>query len=79
MSAQDILNLSLIIFLLVITTCIALLTFYFIQALKAISNLADNLEDTTQSIKDKLQMKALAAIPALLIALAGRVIKRRRG
>ena len=79
MAVQDILNLSLIIFLLVITTCVALLTFYFIQALKAISSLADNLEDTTQSIKDKLRMKALTAIPALLIALASRVIKRKRG
>ena len=79
MSTQDILNLVLIIFLLVITSCIILLTFYFIQALKAISALADNLEDTTQSIKDKIQMKALSTIPALLVTLASKIIKRKRG
>ena len=79
MSTQDILNLVLAIFLLVITTCTVLLTYYLIQALKAISALADNLEDTTQSIKDKIQMKALSAIPALLVTLASKIIKRKRG
>lgn len=72
MNTQDILNLVLIITLLVITTCIVFVTLFFIKALKAI-------EDTTQSIKDKIQMKALAALPALVIGLLGRVIKRKRG
>ena len=79
MSTQDILNVVLILALGAVTTCIVFVTIFFIRTLKAISLLADNLEDITQNIKDKVQMKFLAAIPALLVALVGRVIKRKRG
>ncbi len=79
MNTQDILNVVLILALVAVTTCIVFVTIFFIRTLKAISLLADNLEDVTQNIKNKVQMKFLAAIPALLVALAGRVIKRKRG
>ena len=76
--SKEILNFILILAVLIITACIAYATYYFVQALKSITNLADDLVDTTQSIKQKIQLKALAAIPALLVALIGKVIKRRR-
>ncbi len=79
MNTQDTLNIFLIIGLFIIVSCSVYITYYFVRALKSFSALADNLEETAQSIKNKLQMKALAAIPALLVALVGRVIKRKRG
>lgn len=63
---------------LVIVACIALVTFYLIKALKSITNLAESVSDTTQNIKDKLQMRAWAIIPALLVAIVRRIIKRGR-
>lgn len=39
--------------------------------------LSDNLEETAQGIKEKVQMKALVAIPAILVSLIGRFIKKR--
>lgn len=78
-STQDTLNIFLIIGLFIIVSCFVYITYYFVQALKSFSSLADSLDETTQSVKEKLQMKALAAIPALLVALVGRVIKKKRG
>ena len=79
MNTQDLLNFSLALGFIVITTCVVFTTFFLIQALKSLSSAAQDISDTTQGIKEKLQMKALAAIPALLISLAGKVIKRKRG
>lgn len=79
MSTQDTLNIFLILALFLIVSCFVYITYYFVRALKSFSALADNLDETAQSIKNKLQMKALAAIPALVVALIGRVIKKRRG
>lgn len=76
-NTQDILNVFLIIGIIVITGCILFSTFYFIQALRSIIQLAEDLNDATQSIKNKIQMKALATIPALLITLVSKVLKRR--
>ena len=79
MNTQDLLNLSLALSFIVITTCIVFITIFFVQALKSISTMASDVSDTTQSIKEKVQMKALAAIPALLVAIAGKIIRRKRG
>jgi len=78
-TAQDFLNIILAAGLLVITACIIYVSYYLVQALKSITNLSDSLEDAAQGIRNKIQMKALAAIPALLIAIAGKIIKRKRG
>jgi len=78
-TAQDFLNIILAIGFLVITACIVYVSYYFVHALKSVTNLSDSLEDTIQGIKDKIQLKALAAIPALLVAIAGKIIKKKRG
>lgn len=70
-TTQDILNLLLATGFLIITICFVYITYYLVQALKSIT-------DLTENIKDKIQMKALAAVPAALIALASKVLKRRR-
>lgn len=78
-TTQDFLNIILIIGFFVITVCIVYVSYYLVQALKSVTNLSDSLEDTAQGIKDKIQIKALAAIPALLVAIAGKIIKKKRG
>jgi len=77
--SRDILNAFLILGFLIITACTLYVSFYFVQALKSVTKLADDLLDLTQNIKDKVAMKALTAIPALLVALVGKVIQKRRG
>lgn len=79
MNTQDILSVFLIVSLFIVTICIVFISYFFVQALKAVTRMADNIEQTSEDIKRKLQLKALAAIPALLVALAGKVIKRKRG
>ncbi len=79
MSTQDFLNIFLAIGFIVITICVVYASYYFVQALKSITDLTENIDETTQSIKDRLQMKALAAIPALLVSLVARIIKKKRG
>lgn len=76
---QDTLNIFIILSIFIVTTCIVFVTYYFIQALKSMAQLTDDLDEVAQSLKNKVQMKALAAIPALLVALAGKVIRRKRG
>lgn len=71
-------NTLLIVGFLVITVCIAFVAYYLVKTLKSIINLTESLAETSDNIKEKLQMKFLAAIPALLVALVGRFIKRRR-
>lgn len=78
-STQVVLNTLLVVGFLVITVCIVYITYYLVKALKSITDLVDSLIDTTQNIKNKIQLKALAAIPALLVTLVGKVIKKKRG
>lgn len=78
MSTQDLLNIILIIGFLIIVACISFITYFLVQALKTIAKLADSLENTSENIKEKLQMRALTALPALLIALVGRFLKKGR-
>lgn len=77
-STGDILNIFLAVFLVVITGCIVYVTYYLVQALKSISTLSESLEQTSQNIREKIQMKALALIPALVISLARKLIQKRR-
>lgn len=79
MDSQDTLNLSLAFGFIVITICIVFITFFLIQTLKSVSNMASDISETTQSLKEKIQMKALAALPAILLGLASRIIRRKRG
>ena len=78
-NTQDVVSIFLIILLVIVTVCIAFVSYFFVQALKSITRMADNIEETTEDIKRKLQMKALAAIPAILVSLVSQVIKRKRG
>jgi len=76
-TTQDFLNIVLAIGVIILVSCIIFSSYYFVQALKSITNLADNLEETTQSLKNRVQLKVLTAIPALLIALANKIRKGR--
>lgn len=78
MSSLDILNLLLIFGFLIIITCVALITFFLIKALKSITNLTTSLENTSQNIRNGMQMKALAAVPAILVALVSKFLRRGR-
>lgn len=78
MNSKDILDLFLILGVITFTGCVVFLTFFLIQALKAIKALAEELKETTEGLKDKAGLKVITAIPAILLALLGRVIKRGR-
>lgn len=78
MSTQEVLNTLLVVGFLVITACIVLVTFFLIKALKSIINLTESLGETTDNIKQKLQMRFLTLIPGILVALVSKLIKRGR-
>lgn len=79
MITSDLMNIFLIVGFIVITFCIVAITYFVIQALRAFTKLAEDINDTTQNIKNKLKFKALAALPAVLIGLVANAIKKRRG
>ncbi len=76
-TTQDFLNIVLAIGVIVLAACLVTSSYFFIKALKSISSLADNLEETTQTLKNRVQLKFLATIPALFIALASKLRKGR--
>jgi|Napbiome12C3dose_1001474.scaffolds.fasta_scaffold00001_321 hypothetical protein len=78
MSLQEIINILLVVGLLVISACVVIITFFLIKALKAVIRLADSLQDTSQSIKEKIQMRFLATLPAIVLGILGKIIKRGR-
>lgn len=78
MITQETLNTLLIIGLLIITVCIVFVTYYLVKALKSIINLTESLEETSNNINEKLRLRFLTAIPAILVALASKLIKRGR-
>ena len=70
-------NTLIVVGFLIITACTLYITYYLVKALKSITNLADSLVNTTQDIKNKIQMRTLIAIPALLVALVSKILRRR--
>ena len=82
MSTADFLNMVLAFGFIVIILCIAFTSFFLVQALKAITNLVDNLDDTTkdvQIIKNKIKMGLLTGLSTLLATFATGVIRKRKG
>lgn len=81
MSTADFLNIVLIFGVIVIILCIASVSFFLIKALKAVTNLANNLEDTTkdvQIIKNKIKMGLLTGLSTLLATFATGVIRTKK-
>lgn len=76
-TSSDVLNFLLILGFLIITICIVLATFFLVKALKSIARLTDNLENTSENFKNSLQIKALSSIPAIILALISRLLRRR--
>lgn len=82
MSTSDFLNIVLAFGFLVIISCIGFISFFLVKALKAITNLANNLEETAkdvQIIKNKIMMGILAGLSTLLATFVTGVIKRKKG
>lgn len=77
MSTQDFLNIVLAVGVIFFIACCVYTAYYFVQALKSISGVANNLEEMTGSVKNRIQLKMLATIPSLLVALVSKIIKRR--
>jgi hypothetical protein len=78
MEVREILNIFLILGIITITVCFVAITYFIIQTLKVVQNLADHLIETTAGLKDKIGLKALAAVPPILVTLIARLIKRGR-
>lgn len=82
MNTADFLNIVLIFGFIIIVSCITFISFFLVKALKAITNLANNLEDTTkdmQIIKNKIKMGLLAGLSTLLATFVSGVIRKRKG
>lgn len=82
MTTTDVLNIVLTIGFIIMVSCVAFFTFFFIQALRSFTRLADNLEDTAADInflKNKLKFKALAAFSAILATFLSKLITKKRG
>lgn len=79
MNLQDLLNIFLILGIISISICVVFVTYYFIQALKSVTNLADELSEVAINIKDKVSLKVLQAVPKLIVSLVSNIIKKRRG
>lgn len=73
---QETLNIFLIIFFAVMTGCLLITTYFLVRALKVIINLADHLNETAESLRNKFQLKALAAVPAILLGILRNFRKR---
>ena len=78
MNIQETLTALLVAGFLIISVCFIFITYYLVKTLRSVINLTDSLGETTQNIKDKIQMKVLTIIPALVVALIGRILKRGR-
>lgn len=78
MDTRDVLNIFLIFSIFTITACVVFVSYFFVQALKAVTNLTEHLKNSTEGLKNKLSLKALAAVPSIFIALMARLLKRGR-
>lgn len=78
MSIQEIVSIVLAVGFFVIVVCVAIITFFVIKALKSVSDLSNSLQDTTQNIREKLQTRAWAIVPALFVAIVKKIITRGR-
>lgn len=79
MDTKDILNIIFIFGVIIVTACALYITYYLVQTLKSLTQLTNDLDETAENIKSKLQMKILATIPAILVSLVGRILKKKRG
>lgn len=71
MSLQDALNIILIVVLVTFIICILITTYFSVKALKAVTNLAED-------IKEKSKLKVLATIPTILLSLVSKFVRRGR-
>lgn len=78
MNTQDVFYTILIIGIITFVVCVIFTTYYFIKVLKSITNLLSDVEEAAQNVKNGLKIKALAVIPAIILALAGKLINKRR-
>lgn len=79
MDTKDILNISLTIVALIFGVCFIYITIYLVKTLQSINDTARNISDTTESIKENIQLKSLTTIPSLLMSMVGKIINRKRG
>ena len=78
MNIQEVVSLILASAVFVISVCIVFISYFLIKALKSITLLSDSLQNTTEDIREKIQNNILRLVPALVIGLIGKLIKRGR-
>lgn len=78
MSSQEIISIVSTVGFLIIVVCAIFITFYLIKALQSLKTLADSLQNTTEKIKEKIQINILKFVPAIVVGLIGRLLKRGR-
>ncbi len=78
MNMQEVVYIFLIVGIISIIVCTIYVTYYSVKALKSITNILNNLEDAAVNAKEGIRIKVLAAVPAILLALASKLIRKRR-
>lgn len=78
MNAGEIVSIFLAAGFLIIALCALLITVFLIKALKSVTKLADSLQNTSEDLRSRVQGRLFAAIPAILMAIIGRILKRGR-
>lgn len=79
MDTTNILRIVLTLGWVIVVVCAVYITYYFVNALKTFQKFINHADNVAEVIKDGLKLKALAAIPALLVALTGKAIRKKRG
>lgn len=78
MNTTDLFHIILSVGSIIALGCLIFTTIYLVKALKSFRNLIDDADNIAIGIKSGIKLKALAALPALLITLVSKIIRQRR-
>ncbi|MBI2019344.1 hypothetical protein HYS95_01575 [Candidatus Daviesbacteria bacterium] len=78
MNTQDLLNILLAAGLLTFIACLLVVTYFLVKTLKAVTELSRSLSNTAEGLRDNIKMRVLTALPALVVSLISKLIRRGR-
>lgn len=79
MNIKEVLDIFLILAITIVTTCIVLITYFFIKTLNSLEELSEHLKNVTSNFAGRAGLKFLSMVPPLMVALIGKLFKRGRG
>ncbi|OGE37041.1 hypothetical protein A3B45_04085 [Candidatus Daviesbacteria bacterium RIFCSPLOWO2_01_FULL_39_12] len=82
MQITDLTSTLLVLSILIITGCVIYVSYYLGKALRSVTELVDNLEESAEDlklIKNQLKIKVVTTFVAVLAGLLGKFFKRKGG